>query len=1084
MKEKTIDNSLFKAIFESAIEGILVVALDGSIQRANTAGESIFGYSHGELNGRKVESLIPEKFRENHTSYRTEYAQNPKERSMGRDLDLWGLRKDGSQFPLKISLSPIDINGQQAVVAFVMDISEQRKTELISYESDRKLSTLIGNLQGIVFRCQNDRDWTMEYISAGCQNITAYSPQEFLEGKVCFGNVIHPDDRDRVWNDIQNAIADKRPFDLAYRIRDKKGNIKYVRETGLGIFDKNGSLEALEGFIADITELKSTGEELSRKEAKNKALLEALPDMMIIQDYDGNYLDLYVPEPENLHFSKTGIIGENMEDILPADVLSTYKMVFKKVRETKKPQLLEYIMDGKDGPKMYEGRTVPLNPHALLTIVRDITDRKRMEESLFIKNRALESAGNSILIADAKLPGRPIIYANSAFYKMSGYNRDEVTGRNCRFLQNDDRDQEAIGTMADAIQKGEPCQVELRNYKKDGSMFWNELTITPVHNDQGGLTHFIGVQNDITERKREELLKDSVRRILEQIANKEPLMDISTRIIETVEEHFKGSLASLLLLDREQGTLHKLAAPNLPEGFSKGIEGAKIGENVGSSGTAAFLRKVVVVSDISVDPRWEDYWELASEHGLQSCWSFPIMSSEKEVLGTFAMYFDHRREPKKNEREMAAEITYLASVAIERHRINEKLEQNTQQLKEYSQNLEEKVRARTDELQVMVQKLVETNLSLEDQILETKSAEGRALESHAMFTAISKNFPNGVIVVFNTNFEIVYMDGGEMQYYGFEKGRFEGMRIDDIGTLPRKYKTRIKGNIKKTMEGAHLTFEAPFKDRTYSVGTSPLLGDNGKVKWMLFVYTDITEQKEAEANMRKALIKEQELNELKSRFISMASHEFRTPLSAISTSAILIAKQNMPGKEEKREKYVNQIQSNVRNLVDILNDFLSLSKLEEGKVRAKPEQFNLVEFTENLIQGMKPNRKRDQKINLRSNREAIPIYLDPKLMRHVLINLLSNAIKYSEEGTEILLSLEYSDDLVSVAVTDQGIGIPIEEQANLFDRFFRAENSTNIQGTGLGLHIVKQYTELMGGTVRFKSEMGKGATFIVEFPNP
>jgi signal transduction histidine kinase len=189
----------------------------------------------------------------------------------------------------------------------------------------------------------------------------------------------------------------------------------------------------------------------------------------------------------------------------------------------------------------------------------------------------------------------------------------------------------------------------------------------------------------------------------------------------------------------------------------------------------------------------------------------------------------------------------------------------------------------------------------------------------------------------------------------------------------------------------------------------------------------------------------------------------------------------MPGKEEKRAKYVAQIQNNVRNLVVILNDFLSLSKLEEGKVQSKPEHFNLIEFVNNLIDEMQPNRKRGQKIKLIAGPGSVPVYLDSKLLQHVFTNLLSNAIKYSEEGSEITVTLEEENENVSVSVTDQGIGIPKEEQDNLFGRFFRAANSTNIQGTGLGLHIVKQYTELMGGTVSFNSEVGKGSTFIVKF---
>ena len=248
------------------------------------------------------------------------------------------------------------------------------------------------------------------------------------------------------------------------------------------------------------------------------------------------------------------------------------------------------------------------------------------------------------------------------------------------------------------------------------------------------------------------------------------------------------------------------------------------------------------------------------------------------------------------------------------------------------------------------------------------------------------------------------------------------------------------------------------------------------------VYSNISEQKRAELDIKEALKKEQELNELKSRFVSMASHEFRTPLTAILSSATLIGKLNQPGKEERREKYVKQIESNVQNLVVILNDFLSMSRLEEGKTSFQPEPFDLVQLSKLVVDEIETSKKEGQKITLKHDRPTILVTLDSKLMRHILVNLISNAIKYSAENTKIDIAITSQDNKAMIQVSDQGIGISPEEHYNLFDRFFRAKNATNIQGTGLGLHIVKQYTELMGGTVNFKSEVGKGTTFFVEFP--
>ncbi len=253
--------------------------------------------------------------------------------------------------------------------------------------------------------------------------------------------------------------------------------------------------------------------------------------------------------------------------------------------------------------------------------------------------------------------------------------------------------------------------------------------------------------------------------------------------------------------------------------------------------------------------------------------------------------------------------------------------------------------------------------------------------------------------------------------------------------------------------------------------------------WALFVYSNITEQKHVEKEIRRNLEKERELSELKSRFVSMASHEFRTPLSAILSSAILIEKQNAPDKVEKRKKYVDQIKSNVRNLVVILNDFLSLGKLEEGKTISQPELFNIMELTGALIEEMTVDKKEVHRFVLEHKGESRAVFLDPKLIRHVLINLLSNAMKYSSLDSTITVSVVFEEDTVEINITDEGIGIPVNEQEHLFERFFRARNAENIQGTGIGLHIVKQYTELMGGEVSFKSIENKGTTFTMRFPN-
>jgi len=238
---------------------------------------------------------------------------------------------------------------------------------------------------------------------------------------------------------------------------------------------------------------------------------------------------------------------------------------------------------------------------------------------------------------------------------------------------------------------------------------------------------------------------------------------------------------------------------------------------------------------------------------------------------------------------------------------------------------------------------------------------------------------------------------------------------------------------------------------------------------------------EAQQEIKKALQKEKDLNELKSRFVTIASHEFRTPLSTVLSSASLIGKYKLTEEDDKRQKHVNRIKSAVSNLTSILNDFLSLSRIEEGKIYNVPTTFELVPFTTDIVEDMQGYIKVGQQIRYQYQGISDPVTLDKQLLKNIIINLLSNASKYSGEGKNIFLSTEISLDYVKVAVQDEGIGIPEADQAHLFTPFFRAQNATNYEGTGLGLNIVKRYVDIMNGNLHYQSELNQGTTFTVQF---
>ena len=232
----------------------------------------------------------------------------------------------------------------------------------------------------------------------------------------------------------------------------------------------------------------------------------------------------------------------------------------------------------------------------------------------------------------------------------------------------------------------------------------------------------------------------------------------------------------------------------------------------------------------------------------------------------------------------------------------------------------------------------------------------------------------------------------------------------------------------------------------------------------------------------QALEREKELGDLKSRFVSMASHEFRTPLATVLSSASLIGKYEKLEENEKRLKHVYRIQENVRNLTDILEDFLSLGKLEEGLIESKRESFSLPEFIKGISDDLKEASHPTQKLVLKHTGN-LNVISDKHLLKNILINLLTNAIKFSAEQGSISIETDADEKNITIKVSDNGIGISLEDQQHLFDRFFRGRNAQNIKGTGLGLHIVSKYVELLQGKISFESKLNMGTTFAIHFPN-
>lgn len=232
--------------------------------------------------------------------------------------------------------------------------------------------------------------------------------------------------------------------------------------------------------------------------------------------------------------------------------------------------------------------------------------------------------------------------------------------------------------------------------------------------------------------------------------------------------------------------------------------------------------------------------------------------------------------------------------------------------------------------------------------------------------------------------------------------------------------------------------------------------------------------------LAKALNKEKDLGDMKSAFVSMASHEFRTPLSTILSSASLLSKYTLTEEQPKRDKHVQRIKSSVNNLNNILNEFLSLRKMEDGKVEAHKSDIHIEETVNKLIQEMSEIFKAGQKVNYQHKGNG-SAEMDEVMFKNIMINLLSNAIKFSSEDGKIFINTTVSDSNFIFTIKDEGIGIAEKDCEHLGEIFFRANNAINIPGTGLGLHIVARYVEMLEGKIEIKSKLNEGTEIKLTF---
>jgi PAS domain S-box-containing protein len=520
------------------------------------------------------------------------------------------------------------------------------------------------------------------------------------------------------------------------------------------------------------------------------------------------------------------------------------------------------------------------------------------------------------------------------------------------------------------------------------------------------------------------------------------LTGVAQDIAATVVSEFGKVDCGVIVLDPETKAITRLARSGILDVHPK----AELSlDGPGLVPTALRNGKPVYAPDVCADPRY-----VANHQATRSELVIPLRTA-KGVIGVLDLQSAEVNAFDERDQRLLGMFAERVGVMIENIQLYN-------QSRQHASELEERVQERTAEL-MRVKERAEAILNHSSDAILLIRADGAIQKTNRAFDAL---FGFSVDQTYGAHFaQLADLALGE----AFETHFKQAMELRQSSRFESRVR-RVTGE----------TFDA-------DVMLSPIRGTLGEIRSVVCSIRDISERKRMEEELRDALARERELNEMKSRFVTRASHEFRTPLAVIMTASDLLKRYAERMTPEQRNEKIERLQREVRTLTLMLDDLLTISAGTEQPVRLSPDAIRPADVLSNTIETVQNSIGLAHHFDVSIPEAPQSIVTDVALVKRILLNLLSNAVKYSPAGSTIHVRLHSDDAQLALEVEDHGIGIPQSDQTRLFEAFYRAKNAELIEGTGLGLAIVRQAVELLGGTITFRSQVGVGTAFMVTLPN-